>query len=334
MNPSLGQRAAQRYAELTARLHDDGRTLADVARVREYVHADLMAEYGEIVQARAEALGAAHPAVTTTVVQHLWSATERQPAVQVDADLTGTPGAPDGTVYLPSVLPIDDGGAVVAPGDFRAQYSWCLERAGALLDGLGLSLAHLVQTIDFSTGATRDVYARCARPRRELLGPVYPGAAGILVDALPHPDALVGFELVASRHLPVAVNPGWARYETLTYNPAVRAGNALFGSGFAALDPVSQQALHAGDAGAQTAYTYGSITAVLAAAGAGPEHLVRLAEYVCPPGVPAVAAIDAARTECLPGASAPVIRVGCATLLRPEFLLEVVPTAMLPDGTP
>ncbi len=329
MTPGLGERAARRYAAIAEDLAASGHTVDDLAGLTEYVHVDHLGEVGEVAEARRTAFGAAEPAVVTVVVDHLFP-----PDVGFRVDVTSVRSGPDGVVRLPLVLPLDGGGQVVAPGDFRGQYTYCLERAGALLESLGLTLAHLVQTIDFSTPATREVYPRCGRPRRELLGPVYPGAAGILVTALPHPDALVGFELVASRHLPTAVNPGWARYETLTYNPAVRAGDGLFGSGFAALDPVTQQAVHADDAGAQTAYTYGSILAVLQAAGAGPADLSRVTEYVTPSGVPQLGQIAAARRAALGDLAAPVATVGCATLLRPEFALEVIPTAVLPAGGP
>ncbi|HEU0103407.1 MAG TPA: RidA family protein [Mycobacteriales bacterium] len=325
----LGEQAAARWAAVGAELSAAGRSWSDVARVTEFVAVERVAEQNELAEARTAAFGSASPAVVTVLVEHLW---EDGAAVRIDVDTPAT--APDGAVHLPLVLPVGPDGEVVAPGDFRGQYTFCLEQAGALLEGLGLSLSHLVQTIDFSTSATRDVYARCGRPRRELLGPVFPGAAGILVRALPHPDALVGFELVASRHRPEAVNPGWARYETLTYNPAVRAGEGLYGSGFAALDPVTQQAVHADDVAAQTSYTYGSVRAVLEAAGAGPEHLTRVLEYVTPSGVPELGALAAARDAALPGSTAAVSTVGCATLLRPEFALEVIPTAILPPAAP
>lgn len=317
---------AQPYLDILHRAERAGSS--GIARLREFVSLDRVEEYPAIAAAReevlAEAFGATPPAVVTTVVDRLW---ENGSPIRIEV---GEIDSPDGAVYLPGVLPIDGAGEVVAPGDFRGQYTWCLQRAGELLDALGLNLSHLVQTIDFSTPATREVYPRCGRPRRDLLGPVYPGAAGILLSRLPHPDVLVAFEFVASRYLPHPVNPGWARYHTLTYNPAVRAGSGLYGSGFAALDPVSQLAVHDGDAAAQTRYTYESILAVLAAAGAGPEHLVRVDEYICPAGVDARQVIAAVRSDMLGEATPAMSTVGCATLLRPQFLLEVIPTAILP----
>lgn len=303
-----GEQISAAYALATEQLHAAGREWTDVRAVTEYVAGT--AHHDEVVEARRAALPAG-VAVVTVITEPL----PGEAAVVVEPDV----GLGDGVVYLPLVLPVDKAGELVAPGDFRGQYTWCLERAGELLADLGLDLGHLVQTVDFSTPATRDEYRRTHRPRKELLGPVYPGAAGILVSALPHPGALVGFELVASRHRPVAVNPGWARYETLTYNPAVRADDVLFGSGFAALDMETQEALHPGDADAQTRATYDAIGEVLAAA--GDVHVVRSVEYLCPGATPA--AVAAARP------SVPHTTIGCAALLRPEFLLEVIPTAVL-----
>lgn len=54
-------------------------------------------------------------------------------------------------------------------------------------------------------------------------------------------------------------------------------------------------------------------------------------EYLCPPAVADRAAVTAARTRILGAASRPAVTsVGCATLLRREFLTELFPTAVLP----
>ena len=127
----------------------------------------------------------------------------------------------------------------------------------------------------------------------------------------------------------VGVNPGWARYDTLTYYPGVLAGRTLYMSGFAALDMETQLALHEGDLRAQTEATYAAILEVLAEAGAGPEHLTQLVEYVTPEGMPQAAVIADVRREVLgPHAPEPTL-LPCAGLLRDEFLLEVFPTAVL-----
>jgi enamine deaminase RidA (YjgF/YER057c/UK114 family) len=192
-----------------------------------------------------------------------------------------------------------------------------------------------VQTIDYTASATRSEYPRCGRARHELLGgtgtdgaPVFPGAAGILVDTPVAPGVMVSLDAVAATTPLRTVNPGWARYDTLTYRPAVRAGEMLYGSGFGALDPVTQRALHGGDLAAQASYIYASIEEVLSAAGTNGTAVRRLVEYVTPAGAAAYPSLTALRERHFPAAA--VTSVVCSGLLRPEFLLETIPTAVLP----
>lgn len=259
-------------------------------------------------------------AVTTVVVESLPGGADYR--VESDAPPLGA-----GSVVLPTVIPVDASGAVVHEGDFVGQYAWCLDAAGRRLEALGLSLDHAVTTFDYSTPETRDVYRRTHRERKNRLGGagVFPGAGGILMSRLHRPGVLVALDVTASRLPLTAVNPGWTRYETLTYTPGVLAGDTLFMSGFAALDMETQEALFPGDSGAQAEATYAAIQEVLDEAGASPEQLAHVLEYVCPDGDGA--AIASAREARFPAAKASV--AGCAGLLRPEFLFEVFPTAVL-----
>jgi enamine deaminase RidA (YjgF/YER057c/UK114 family) len=238
----------------------------------------------------------------------------------------------DGAVYLPTTVPIDEHGDVVHPGDLAGQYAYCLDRAGALLEAVGLSLDNAVTTHDYTTPATRDVYRTTSRVRRERLGGggVYPGAGGILMSRLHYPEALVALDVTASRHRLELVNPGWSRYDSLTYAPGVKAGNTLYMSGFAALDLETQEALHPGDIGAQAEVTYGSVLELLAYAGLGPADLLETTEYCVESAIPEYRAVAAVRERLLrppwPASTGAV----CAMLLRPELLFEVFPTAVYP----
>jgi enamine deaminase RidA (YjgF/YER057c/UK114 family) len=225
-----------------------------------------------------------------------------------------------GVVYLPSVHTTD--------GDFRDQYRWALNRIAHLLSVAGLGMDALVRTVDYTATATRAEYPRCGRPRKELLpGPVFPGAAGILVDVPVARGARVSLDAIAAAGPLAVLNPGWARYDTLTYQPAVRAGDTVYLAGFGALDPVTQLALHDGDLAAQTAFIYRSIETVLAEAGATGADVTALVEYLTPAAVPDYASTRALREKHFPNAA--ITSVVCSALLRPEFLLESVPTAVL-----
>jgi enamine deaminase RidA (YjgF/YER057c/UK114 family) len=211
-------------------------------------------------------------------------------------------------------------------GDFASQYRWCLNRVAELLAPHGLGLDSLVLTTDFTATATRAEYPRCGRPRRELLSAPYPGAAGILFDSPAAPGSLVSLEAVAASGPRLPVNPGWARYDTLTYLPGVRVGERLFMSGFGALDPLTQTAVHEDDLLAQAGFIYDNISKVVAAAGGRDDDVVSLVEYYVPRADPGVVA--PLRRARFPHA---VVQVRpCDALLRPQFLIEVVPEAKLP----
>lgn len=347
----MTEQAHTAYAKIEAILAAAGLTLADVTTVVEYATVAGLAAYPEAEAVRQQRFAGHEPAIATVVVERLL----RQDAlleVEVHAtrggglpvrigEPTGTPWhrdmlreGHDGEVALPTVLPIDELGDVVYPGDFLGQYAWCLDRADQLLRDAGLSLDAAVTTYDYSTPATRDSYPKASRIRRERLGGagVYPGAGGILMSRLHAPGVLIALDVTASRHPLKAVNPGWTRYDTLTYSPGVRAGRMLYMSGFAALDMHTQQALHPGDIVGQAETTYGAILQVLAAAGAGPEHLIATVEYVCPDGLAGYREVARVRERMLRAPWPASTGAVCAALLRPEFLLEVFPTALLPEA--
>ena len=77
-------------------------------------------------------------------------------------------------------------------------------------------------------------------------------------------------EAVSSTDAPGAIGP---------YSPAIRAGNLLFLSGQIPLDPRTGQVVD-GDVGAQTAQVMRNIAALLTAAGAGFEHVVRTTVFL------------------------------------------------------
>ncbi len=64
------------------------------------------------------------------------------------------------------------------------------------------------------------------------------------------------------------------------YNQAVRAGGLLFCSGQIALDPLSGVMVGDGDVEEETRQVLANLRAVLAAAGCGPEHVVRTTVFL------------------------------------------------------
>jgi enamine deaminase RidA (YjgF/YER057c/UK114 family) len=319
------------YAKIAAILDAAGLTLGDAHRIVEYVTMKGIDHYAEAAAVRKEILGAHEPAVCTVVVDRLL-----RPAAFIEIEVTaGPPGSAhpnayeaDGVVYLSSITAIADDGEPLA-GDLQGQTQVVFEKAAEILRGAGLDSTNIVKTLDYTTPATLSDYKRTGRVRKDMLGPVYPGAAGILLTRLQHPRALISLDVVASRHERVAVNPGWERYGKLTYSPAVKAGKLLFMSGQAALDPATERAMFAGDVVAQAEYTYTNVIEVLRAAGAGPENLVKTIEYVTPPGLERYRDVAKVREKLLRAPYPASTGAICNALLRPEFEIEVDPLAVL-----
>ncbi|MGH1564944.1 Rid family hydrolase [Mumia sp. DW29H23] len=348
---SMTEQARTAYRKVLTLVEAAGLSPADVTHVTENVTIAGLASYEEAVAVRREVFGDHEPAVTTVVVERLVRS-----AALLEIEVRASSGggkvlaaserreagawiaAPvveghDGAVHLPTMVPVDAAGDLVAPGDFVGQYRYCLEQADVLLRRAGLSLDAAVTTYDYSTPDTRTVYRKTHHVRKDLLGGagVYPGAGGILMSRLHHPGQLVAIDVTASRHPLELVNPGWSRYDTLTYAPGVRAGRTLYMSGFAALDMETQGALFPDDLEAQADATYRAILHLLTYAGLEAKDLVRTVEFCVARALGDYRVVAGVRERLLAPPWPASTGAICADLLRPEFLLEVFPTALYPE---
>lgn len=324
----MGDQVRTAYAKIGAILEAAELGYGDVVRIVEYLRPEGIERYAEAAAARAEVFGKHQPVVNTVPVKSLL-----RPEALIEIEVTASPSSrareSAGTVFLPSVQPVDDRGNVLGAGDVVAQARAIFERAGRMLAALGLGFDRVVKTLDYITPAALASYKGTGRVRKEHLGPVYPGAAGILMPRLMHPEALIQYDFIATRDTPVAVNPGWTRYQKLTYSPAVRAGKLLFMSGQGSLDPATERVLFDGDVVAQAEYTYANILKVLEAAGGGPQHLVKTIEYVTPAALARYREVAGVRAKLLREPFPASTGLVCEALLRPEMQIEVDPFAVL-----
>lgn len=102
----------------------------------------------------------------------------------------------------------------------------------------------------------------------------------------------------------------------------------------AALDMETQEALYPGDIGKQAEVTYGSIVHLLDYAGLGPADLVTTIEFCVESALRDYRAVAPVRERLLSPPWPASTGAICKGLLRPEFLLEVFPTALYPEGAP
>jgi enamine deaminase RidA (YjgF/YER057c/UK114 family) len=312
------------YATIGVALTAAGSSFADVVRIIEYVTPEGLEAYAEAATVRRQILGEATPAVNTVPVAQLL-----QPGALIQIEVTAQGREEAGILYLPTITPTDQDGRLVAPGDVVAQTAQIFKTADALLRERGSDLSHVVMTVDFLTAAARRDYKRSGAVRMHHLGPVYPGAAGIMQPRLIHPQALVQYDIIATRETPVLIDPGWERYKTLSYSAGVRAGKLVFLSGQGALDPVTLDIQHVGDLAAQAEYVYGNLFKVLAVAGGHPGNILRSVEFIAPSAVADYHTLAAVRARLF-GAHQPAITtVVCGSLLKREMEIEIVPFAVL-----
>ncbi len=320
---SMTEQVRTAYAKIGAILEAGGLRFQDVTRIVEYLRPEGIERYAEAAAVREQLFAGNRLSVNTVPVKSLL-----RPEAFIEIEVTaGTAEA--GAVYLPTVLPVDDAGNIVGAGDVAAQARAIFERAGRMLAALGLGFDKVVKTLDYLTPAGLADYKLTGKVRREYLGPVYPAAAGILMPRLMHPQALIQYDFIATRESPAAVNPGWSRYQKLTYSPAVKAGKLLFMSGQGALDPATERVVFDGDVVAQAEYTYGNILTVLEAAGGGPQHLAKTIEYVTPAALARYREVAGVRAKLLPEPFPASTGLVCEALLRPEMLIEIDPFAVL-----
>ena len=345
VNGDMTDQTRTAYAKAEAILGAAGYNLSEVVHIVENVTAAGIDHYAAAEAVRAEIFGSNQPAVNTVVVQGLL-----RPAAWIELEITAShePGVThpatdsrparaasrevDGVVYLSTVHPFDEQGELVGEGDLVAQTEQIFANAARMLDRAGLSMSSVVKTLDMVRPEALGEYKYTGKVRKKYLTAPYPGAAGILQDRVAADDrVLISYDFIASRHELVGVNPGWSRYDKLTYGPGVKAGNMLFMSGFASLDPETERALHPGDIEAQARYTYANVGAVLEEAGLGFEHVIKTIEYVTPEGLADYRAVGGVRKEYFADPWPASTGALCHSLLRPEFQIEVDPLAMYPD---
>ena len=323
----MAEQARTAYAKIGAILEAADLSFSDVVRIVEYVRPEGIERYAEAAAVREEVFGAHRPAVDTAPVRSLL-----RPDAFIEIEATAGPrsaGQPGGVVFLPTLQPVDAQGDVVGKGDLAAQAQAIFEKAATMLAGLGLGLEHVVKTVDYLAPAALTEYGRAIERRRAFLGPVFPAAASFVMPRLLHADALLQCDVIAARETPTRVDPGWSRYAGLARSPGVRAGNLLFLSGQSGLDPQSDDVRFPGDVAAQAEYAYGNILQVVAAAGGGPQHLVKTIEYVTPAGLPRYREVAGVRSRLLREPWPASTGLVCDSLLRPELLLEIDPFAVL-----
>ncbi len=318
----LADQTRTAFAKIGAILEAGGYEPSDIVLLVEYLTPRGLDGHHKVEQIRREFLG--HGVAVRTVCVNRLVRANALIEIEVVASRSGAANNnPDGLVYLPSCLPLDEKDRLVGEGDVVAQINAVFDRAGRLLAGAGLPLSQIAKTVEYITPAALAAYQLAVPASRERLGPVFPSATAIVMPRLAHPGAMIQLDLVASRNPLEAVNVA----RESDHSPAVKAGNAIFMSG-RALDPATGLAMHRGDVGAQAEHVYTDIIDTLKAAGGEVDDLVKLVEYITPEGFDHYRETGAVRSRLLAQPYPASTGVICERLLS-ESCIEIEAVAVL-----
>ena len=325
------------HAKIQAILQAAGLGLCSVVRLVDYVTPEGLEQYEQLRELRQELFGDHSPVISTVVVHRLL-----RPSALIEIEAVACPDggamvsggagrAIGDVIYFQTQLPLQPGtNEIACPGDLVGQTQQVYNNTARLLQQAGLGFEHLVKTVEYLTLDSLPHYRDTAHIRRTYLGPHYPAATGIIMPRLAHPQALLQVDFVASRAPKRIINPGWSRYNQLTYAPATQAGHLLCLAGQGALNPETQEMMHTGDIVAQTRYIYANLMQVLEAAGAGTTAVVKTIEFVTPAGLPRYRETAGVRREYFSLPYPAATGIVCEALLRPDMLIEVDAWAIVP----
>ncbi|MEE9286388.1 MAG: RidA family protein [Dehalococcoidia bacterium] len=95
-------------------------------------------------------------------------------------------------IYVTGTAPVDDDGAVFAPGDAYAQAKRCFQIIAQALNELGADMVHVVRTRMFVTDIRR--WAEYGRAHREVFAEHPPATTMVEVRSLIDPAMLIEVE--------------------------------------------------------------------------------------------------------------------------------------------
>lgn len=99
-------------------------------------------------------------------------------------------------VLLSGMTAVDEAtGQLVGEGDIVAQTRFIYGKMAEVLAATGASLADVVFTRDYVVSTEN--YAGTAAVRREVFGPTFPAATGVIVAGLLRPGALIEIDAIA-----------------------------------------------------------------------------------------------------------------------------------------
>ncbi|MEE9203165.1 MAG: RidA family protein [Dehalococcoidia bacterium] len=203
------------YEQIGQVLRAGGASPADAIKTVDYIAPGGLEGYRDTAGVRRDFFGTSYPASTGIIMNRLLFP---QAMVEIDAvaalegerrevmvpewqdrygRLTYRPGVRQGRLLFVSGMAGGDPATGQASPDLKAQARTALTKIARVLEAAGGSLRDVVKTVDYITPAALADYRATAQLRRELLGPDFPAATGVVVNRLLHPEYLIEIDAIA-----------------------------------------------------------------------------------------------------------------------------------------
>ena len=219
-------------------------------------------------------------------------------------------------------------GKVVCKGDLVEQTKVIYEKLGVVLEAAGLGFHNVVQTVDYLDPVGLPQYRQTGDIRRQYLGGTPVAATGICVERLLRPDALMEVSVVAMKGEKRVINPGWDRYNQLTFVPGVEVDDVIWLSGFIGYEEENDQRHYPEQTDRQVGLAYEVIGEVLGEAGAQPGDVVKSLDYISPQALLQYRDTGATRRSFYGGQYPAATGIPINRLLHPDGHVEVETVAV------
>ncbi len=210
----VGQ-ASKIYQNMSELLYAAGATPRDVVKTVDYIHESALSRYKDTAQVRRDFFGDEVPASTGVIAQDMlipgamlevWAIAVKnsEPSRRYTSGwpnigrLTFRPGVRKGDLLcLSGMAGTDPTSGSIEVGDLVAQTQRIYEKAEVVLTEAGMSMANVVQTVDYVTPEALPNYRYTGDIRKRFFADRFPAATGIIVKRLLRPEYLIEIDFTA-----------------------------------------------------------------------------------------------------------------------------------------
>ncbi len=194
---------------------------------------------------------------------------------------------------------------------------------------LGFRWENVVNTTEFISKDVLHAYKDTGAIRKKFLPNPYPASTGIIMKEMKEKNELIQIHFALSKNNKKVINPYNKWHPSLTFSPAIQAGQFVFISGLAAFNYETGEVLYPGDVERQTEYIFKEMEKILHIANGSLKDIIRTVDYVASDGLENYSKTDKIRKKLLGSPYPTSTGIVCERLLRKGLMIEIETIALL-----